>query len=128
VIRYAAMSPVARGSRRHILDLLASPEAADQLDALLAPAGYHVVRPLECRPLSAESAEEYTLRAFWREHCSGWVAPEALDDWWVADHYKNPTWDLIAVCERDTRRGLLAGRGEGARVGVGLEGQAGTHG
>ena len=35
------------------------------------------------------------------------MIPEALDDWWVADHYKNPTWDLIAVCERDTQRGLL---------------------
>jgi hypothetical protein len=96
-----------RGSRRHILDLLASPDAADQLDALLAPAAYHVVRPVECRPMGPDSAEEYTLRAFWREHCTGWVAPEALDDWWVADHYKNPTWDLLAVCERETRRGLL---------------------
>ena len=83
------------------------PTPPDQLDALLAPAGYHVVRPLECRPLGADSVDEYTLRAFWREHCAGWVAPEALDDWWVADHYKNPTWDLIAVCERDSRRGLL---------------------
>jgi hypothetical protein len=43
------------------------------------------------------AGEEYMLRAFWREHCGGWVIPEALDDWWVADHYKNPTWDLIAV-------------------------------
>src|SRR5215212_8059837 len=101
------MAPDYRGSRRHVLDLLASPDAPDQLDALLAPAGYHVVRSLQCRPVGPDSAEEYTLRAFWREHCGGWVDPEALDDWWVADHYKNPTWDLIAVCERDTRRGLL---------------------
>ena len=59
------------------------------------------MRPLECRPLGADSGEGSTLRAFWREHCNGWVTPEALDDWWVAD-YKNPTWDLIVVCERDT--------------------------
>jgi hypothetical protein len=25
----------------------------------------------------------------------------------VADHYKNPTWDLIGVCEREALRGLL---------------------
>jgi hypothetical protein len=52
-----------RGSRRHILDLLAT-DAADQLDTLLAPAAYHVLGPLECRPLGADSADEYTLRAF----------------------------------------------------------------
>jgi hypothetical protein len=68
------------GSRRHILDLLASSDAPDQLDALLAPAGYHGTRPLECRPVGSDSAEEYTLRAFGREHCSGWVVPNALDD------------------------------------------------
>jgi hypothetical protein len=96
-----------RGSRPHILHLLASPDAADQLDTLLAPAAYHVMRPVECRPMGPDSAEEYTLRAFWRDHCTGWVAPDALDDWWVADHYKNPTWDLMAVCERESHRGLL---------------------
>ena len=47
------------------------------------------------------------MRAFWREYCGGWVLREALDDWWVADDDKNPTWDLIAVCEGDNRRGLL---------------------
>jgi hypothetical protein len=90
------MSPTERGSRRHVLDLLASADAPNQLDALLASAEYHLVPPLECRPIGPDSSEEYTLRAFWREHCGGWVLPEALDDWW-ADHYKNPTWDLIAV-------------------------------
>jgi hypothetical protein len=74
---------------------------------LLAPAGYRVVRPPLCRPLGADSVEEYTLPAFWREHCNGWVKSEALDDWCVADHYKNPTCDLIVVCKRDTQRGLL---------------------
>ena len=72
-----------RGSRRHILDLLASSDAADRLDSLLAPSACHVVRPIECRPIGPDNADEYTLRAFWREHCAGWVAPEALDDWWV---------------------------------------------
>lgn len=107
MIPYVAMPFEHRGSRRHVLDLLASSGAPDQLDALLAPTGCRLIRPLECRPMGPTTAGEYTLRAFWREHCTGWVPPEALNGWWVADHYKNPTWDLIAVCEQDTRRGLL---------------------
>jgi hypothetical protein len=49
------MSPTERGSRRHVLDLLASADAPNQLDALLAPAGYHLVRPQECRPVGPDS-------------------------------------------------------------------------
>ena len=92
-----------RGSRKHILDLVASPSFRHNLDATLAGTGYRLADNPYHQPYGRTHADawaEFEAEEYFRE--SGRRIPHLpviADDWWIrhmTPGNRRPCFDLIA--------------------------------
>ena len=96
-----------RGSRKHILDLLDSDGFVQTMNDLLAGAGVTLTSAHPRHPEGHANPEEWTLRQFCRAHQLDRLGFDSFDRWWVPDHYQNPRWDLLSLCDIEGETGLL---------------------
>lgn len=96
-----------RGSRRHILDWVESPQFLDDFTAMLAAAE---ARPEANKwlPKGHSDATEARLETFGPLHLRDAIDWNAVSDWWLAHKRgaNTPNWDLAAVCKFENRPGL----------------------
>lgn len=97
-----------RGSRKLVLDLLDDPHYVEIMNGMLATHGVHVSPADAHCPTGWRNPSETYLRAFCADHCRNWFRFADFDTWWVSNHFKNTTWDLLSTCIVEQRRGLLA--------------------
>ena len=104
------MKPNYRGSRKHILDWTALPDAVflPSLNDLLQPTGA-VVGPSDVwMPRGYDRPKEAKLHASDSPFLSP-VQKQWLSDWWLV-HKRGanvPNWDLVATCSLEGQRGLI---------------------
>jgi len=96
-----------RGSKKHVLDLVASADFVNTMNHLLGDTGISLSAADPCQPGGYEDAEEWTLRKFCRALCENWFDFQPFDQWWVPDRYTNPQWDLLSTCAIEGKKGLL---------------------
>jgi hypothetical protein len=106
-VRATPGSQLRRGSRRHVLDLVGRPDFVPVMNGLLAPVEAALCDDAPRRPLGESEPQEYDVRSFCREYPPMGVELRALKDWWVAEEFTGPTWDLLAQCSVAGRPGLL---------------------
>lgn len=95
-----------RGSRKHILDLVSAADFPAQLNRVLERRGV-IVEARDHRPLDHGHPDETTLRPFLDGKRFDGFDYKAFSSWWVPEHFKNPTWDLLATCTIDGTPGIL---------------------
>ena len=102
--------PRDRGSRKHILDLVSSPDFAPTLDVLLAGTGFRVGKDRHCRPVGRSCAadwNEYRVEDYLQRHPVSSQGPILDRKWWISHAGNRPNWDLICRITDGTSDGLL---------------------
>lgn len=100
-----------RGSRRHILELIDSPNYVQKLNTLLKNRAF-VTEDDNRVPSGKKQSSEWEIPQFCETYFSDWVDPEKIRGWWLPTQPENrrakgPTWDLLSTCQMGDRRGLL---------------------
>ena len=98
-----------RGSRRHVLNLAASPRFHELMNGILAETGVSLAESDVHQPGGPDNPSEWTIRRFAETHLARWqeFGFADFDAWWVSDQYRNPQWDLLTTCRIQGVRGLL---------------------
>lgn len=106
------MNTTFHGSRKHILDLIDSPQYLRTLNTLLKR--HALVSDSDVHePVGLSRVDECEIPDFCRRHCSPWFDLRQLDGWWLpaqrtaAHRPKGATWDLLSTCSIGDRHGLL---------------------
>jgi hypothetical protein len=89
---------VHRGSRKHVLDLLARRDREAVLAGLLHGTSLRLYTPLVTRPGGWDDDAENTVPEFLHTFLPEWPGRAEFNRWWVTEG-KNPTWDLIVLAE-----------------------------
>ncbi len=106
--RQECTCPQTRAAAANIFSIsVSSGDAAEVLTALLQGLPVVVEADHRIRPVSHDEPGEWDVRAFCRECAPTGVNLEPLNDWWVSEDYKGPTWDLLAECSVGGRPGFL---------------------
>src|SRR3954464_1816520 len=95
------------GSRKHVLDLVSRDDVASALTLLVHDVNGTVDRAHRVRPIGYSDAVESDLRSFCRTCAPAGLDLRGIDEWWVNEDYKGPTWDLITECTIGGRYGYL---------------------
>lgn len=95
-----------RGSRKHILDWIDSPDFTSSFNELFKCDGIILNSKANLYPQSSTNPEELTAPEFLSKvksfnNCFN------FQDWWAPNGGKLPTWDLITDCEINGKQGLL---------------------
>lgn len=101
--------PTFRGSRKHMLDWLDSPDFRADLNAMVSASGAVVGADDVRIPREREDPTEARLEAFGPRHVSEFSSWQEVRDWWLVHHRgaNTPNWDLVATCSAGGRRGLV---------------------
>ena len=100
-----------KGSQKHLLDLVASPDRERHLNGLLDGTGFRVGHSLQ--PYGRDSMDarsENAIETFLSRHSvtyAGDPADELSPQWWKPYGGKGPTIDLLALLAGGERAGLL---------------------
>lgn len=92
-----------RGSRKHVLDLVASPQFAPAMNAILARSGFRLADDAHVQPSGRQDADAWSELEI-EEYLAGEGRrlpglPPISWDWWIKHRTatnRSPTWDLIA--------------------------------
>jgi hypothetical protein len=105
-----------RGSRKHVLDLIASPRFRIDLDSILARGGFRLADDPDPQPygrVNADAWAEFEVEEYFgTPHRQLPDLPLIADDWWIiqrANNNRRPGLDLIARLQsrRDDGFGIL---------------------
>jgi len=98
-----------RGSRKHVLDWVESPDFLNDLSKLLAPISVRLASDATVMPRGYSAPSEARLDQ--RSAKFGVVDPvrEALRSWWLRHHRgaNTPNWDLVVECQIEGKSGLI---------------------
>lgn len=98
-----------RGSRKHVLELLAQPDYEDIINVMLSGTGTTVSFTDPHQPTGFASPSEDELLIFCRKHFGDVLDAAHLDvgQWWTLHNGTTPKWDLLSTIRVGNRRGLL---------------------
>jgi hypothetical protein len=95
-----------RGSRKHILDMLDSPNFEDRFNKLLKESGFAVSKTDPRAPMGHSNPREMQIRDFGPNHISELSIWKEIKRWWPTEG-TSPMWDLLVTAKYDGHKGLV---------------------